>query len=628
MRRDRILKFFLVILLILLLIYLLIFLGGALSKRADADLNFIVSPFLRGLERLAPHSPDLKVPEKDIPFEPVSGNIITQNSFNGSSWFRIPMENLSLGIESLSLRPDEGGVLMIASPHITHVDCFVPKTFSSYEQYSYDRDSSNILEFLYTRYPVLWLPSLKGAPRDGYAYLNVRSDYPVAAKMCLLAPLSFIRFFFKSLITQFVFVGVMISFVVTYFLFYMMTGEKVYRTFMILQLSTTLLASSFNGHFHAYLKLPVPLTLFTTWSIFGLANIVGARFFLSELQGTPRIQKAYTPALCIQIALALGVLSAAISGHFFWVCIGATLAFFLSLAGSVLLLIQVVRTSPPLHSLLLHIGSHTVFFLGLGIMFLGTYYTPYYLDKLSYPDTLYMVLLATAPFLSILRKLFESRARFNNYNLLQAQNTLYRELSQRDGLTGLYNRSYLEQTLIESVMHAEKTEKNLSFIMLDIDHFKNFNDTWGHQEGDRALAFVARIIRDSLREQDIAARYGGEEFSIVLAGADLLIANIVAERIRRSCEVRSLSLGKYKTLTVSLGISLFRPGETPECMIRRADEALYRAKRNGRNRAEVEVEAEAEAKPSQPSHAPRKPSLSPSADEGSSSPAREKGPEK
>ncbi len=581
MRRNHVLKFFLVPFLIIL--------GGVLPGRADTDFDTTALSLLQGIEKMSTHSPSLKDPGKDILFESVSGDIITLNSFNGSSWFRIPMEDLIRDIEGVSLRPDEGGVLMITSPHISHVDCFVPKTLSSYEHYSYDKDTRNDLQFLYTRYPVLWLPPLDEAARDGYVYLNVRSNYPVAARLRLMAPLSFIRFFFKSMIIQFVFLGVMIAFVVTYFLFYIMTGEKVYRTFMTLQLSSTLLAASFNGHFHAYLKLPAPLTVFITWSVFGLTNIVGTRFFLSELQGTPRIRKAYGPVPYIQSALALGVLTAAMSCRFLWVCVGATLAFLLSFVGSVLLFIQMVRTRAPLHSLLLYAGSYTVFFFGIGSMFLGMYYNPYYLSRLSYPDILYMTLLATAPFFSILRKLFESRARFNDYNLLQAQNTLYRELSQRDGLTGLYNRSYLEQVLNESVRHAEKTGKNLSFIMLDIDHFKNFNDTWGHQEGDRALAFVARIIRDSLREQDVATRYGGEEFSIVLAGADLFIANIVAERIRRSCEARSISLGKYKTLTVSLGISLFRPGETPECLIRRADEALYRAKKNGRNRAESEV---------------------------------------
>ena len=128
MRRNRVLKFFLVPFLIIL--------GSVLSERADADFNNALFPLLLGIEKMTVHSPSLKDPGKDIPFESISGDIITQNSFNGSSWFRIPMEDLARNIEGVSLRPDEGGVLMITSPHITHVDCFVPKTLSSYEHYS------------------------------------------------------------------------------------------------------------------------------------------------------------------------------------------------------------------------------------------------------------------------------------------------------------------------------------------------------------------------------------------------------------------------------------------------------------------------------------------------------------
>ena len=176
MCQNRVLKFFLVPILIIL--------GSVLSERADADFDNAVFPLLQGIEKMVVHSPSLKDPGKDIPFESVSGDIITQNSFNGSSWFRISMKDLMRDIEGLSLRPDEGGVLMITSPHITHVDCFVPKTLSTYEHYSYDKDSRNVLQFLYTRYPVLWLSSLNGAAKGGYAYLNVRSDYPVAARLC------------------------------------------------------------------------------------------------------------------------------------------------------------------------------------------------------------------------------------------------------------------------------------------------------------------------------------------------------------------------------------------------------------------------------------------------------------
>ncbi len=283
------------------------------------------------------------------------------------------------------------------------------------------------------------------------------------------------------------------------------------------------------------------------------------------------------------------MLAAALRGTFALAFAGLLLSFILNLAGCLLLFVSMLLKKVSPRTLLLYSGTHLAFFFGIGGMFANVYCAPYYLSHLSYPDLSYMVFLVISPLLLVWLLLSESRARFDGYNVLKAQSSHYRELSQRDGLTGLYNRSYLEHALEESVKQAEKSGRSLSFIMLDIDHFKRFNDTWGHQEGDRALTLVAKVIRDSLREQDVAARYGGEEFSVVLSGAGLPIAGIVAERIRKSCEDHSPSLGVDKTLTVSLGISLFHPGDTPESLVRRADEALYRAKGKGRNRVEVEL---------------------------------------
>lgn len=580
MRRYRLLTSFLVCLFLV---------AGIFSVEAEAGPEDSGFSLLQGAEEmvLAPSAP-LRNPGKDILFEPVSGGVIKMGSFNNSRWFRISMKDLIQGLEKLPSYPEEEGILMFANPHVTHVDCFIPETPTKYARYTFGNASGNVLHFLYTRYPVLWMPPLKNFMEDGYVYLNVRSDYPVSAQLYLLAPRTFIRFFFRSLIIQLGFLGIMISFTVTYFLFYMMTGEKVYRTFMLIQLGMTLLISAFNGHLHAYLKLPMPVSTFMTWGAFGLMNIVGTRFFLGELQDRPRAHRLYRPALYFQSAMAPAVLVLAMSDRFFWVFLGALTAFSLSFAGSLLLFVSQLRKKTPPRALALYAGAHTTFFLGIGGMFACTYYAPHYFTRLSYPDLIYMVLLVISPFLLVWLLLSGSRVRFDSYNLLKAQSSHYRELSQRDGLTGLYNRSYLEHVLEESVKQARKTGKALAFIMLDIDHFKRYNDTWGHQEGDRALTLVARVIRDSLREQDVAARYGGEEFSVILSGASLPIACIVAERIRLSCEEHSSTLGADKTLTVSLGISLFHPGDTPETLIRRADDALYRAKKEGRNRMELE----------------------------------------
>ena len=533
-------------------------------------------------------SDSLKDPRSDILFKPVSDGIITMDTFNGSAWFRISMEDLIRTSENLSFSQKDEAVLMFDSSHIAQVDCFLPDTPSSYARYTFGRNSRDTPQFLYTRYPVLWLPPLEDFLSDGYVSLDVRADYPVSAKLHLLTPVSFIRFFFKSLVTQLGFIGIMLSFFIMYFLFYMMTGEKNYRTFMLLQLGTTLFTASFNGHLHAYLKLPIPVSSFVTCAAFGLINLVGTYFFHGELRNRPRVHRAYGLALYVQPVLILMMLAACVRGASFYVFAFALASFFLAFAGCLLLFVSMLLRKGPRRSLFLHFGSHFAFFLGIIGMVAGVYYTPYWSQYLSYPDFGYMAFLLLSPLLLAWKLLSGSRIRFDSYDLLKAQSSQYRELSRRDGLTGLYNRAYLDHTLAERLRQAKETGKSLTFIMLDIDHFKRFNDTWGHLEGDRALTLVAKIIRESLREQDVAARYGGEEFSVILSGAGLSTADIVAERIRKSCKEQSFSLGKFKNLTVSLGISLFHPGDTPESLIRRADEALYRAKEKGRNRTETE----------------------------------------
>ena len=577
MRRYRFLRICLVCLLFLLT-------GLSEGNAGNDSLDFFA---LRGIEKMATDPLILKDPGKDILFEPVSDGVLRLPSFNNSTWFRIPMQELIEGLERQSPEPGEDGILLLSSPHITHVDCFLPHTLSSYARFTFGKGSEKLPQFLYTRYPVLWLPSLKDFFKEGYAYLNVRSDYPVSATLLLLTPVPFIHLFFKSLILQISFVGIMVSFVVAYFLFYMMTGEKKYRAFMLLQMGLTLLSASFNGHFNAYLKLPASAIVFITWGAFGLASIVGGHFFYKELLAHSRIQRTYKPAMYAQYLLVPAILAAAMNDRFLWVFIMGSVSLALSIAGALLLFIQMIREKARMRSLVLYLSSQAALFIGAGIMFLSSYYTPYWFSRFFYSDLLYMAFLITASLLMILLNLLGSRARFDGYNLLQAQSARYRELSERDGLTGLYNRFYLEQALKESIKQAEKTGRLLSFIMLDIDHFKRFNDTWGHQEGDRALKLVAKVIRDSLREQDVAARYGGEEFSVILSEADQSIAAMVAERIRRSCAGQSQSLGEGKALTVSLGISLLRSEDTPETLIQRADKALYQAKGNGRNRVEV-----------------------------------------
>lgn len=170
------------------------------------------------------------------------------------------------------------------------------------------------------------------------------------------------------------------------------------------------------------------------------------------------------------------------------------------------------------------------------------------------------------------------------------------KLSKTDALTGLANRHSLEEFFRASLIGAMESGKALSAFMVDVDYFKKFNDTHGHIVGDQLLRLIAQVLRDNIRECDLAARYGGEEFVVVLPGTELGACKEVAERLRgriSNAKLTRRTTGQaIGSVTVSIGIAQFRAGETAETLIERCDLGLYRAKRTGRNRVVTEFEVE------------------------------------
>jgi diguanylate cyclase len=161
------------------------------------------------------------------------------------------------------------------------------------------------------------------------------------------------------------------------------------------------------------------------------------------------------------------------------------------------------------------------------------------------------------------------------------------EHSNTDALTGLANRRSLEAFLRSAQIAAMEAGTPLSILMIDIDHFKQFNDSYGHQVGDQVLRLVGRVLQESVRDCDLAARYGGEELMAILPGAPLETCAEVAERIRRRISearlTRRATGEEVSSLTVSIGVAQFRMAESADGMIERCDRALYQAKRSGRN---------------------------------------------
>jgi len=161
------------------------------------------------------------------------------------------------------------------------------------------------------------------------------------------------------------------------------------------------------------------------------------------------------------------------------------------------------------------------------------------------------------------------------------------EMATHDSLTGLFNHRLLIELLARELAAARRKDQTVAFCMVDIDHFKKVNDTWGHQAGDLVLQEVSRLLSEGLRRSDPIGRYGGEEFGIVLGGCSREVALALCERLRTTVESHVFRVnGAAVNITVSMGLGWTDPGdESAEGeLIQRADRALYRAKSGGRNR--------------------------------------------
>jgi diguanylate cyclase (GGDEF)-like protein len=169
---------------------------------------------------------------------------------------------------------------------------------------------------------------------------------------------------------------------------------------------------------------------------------------------------------------------------------------------------------------------------------------------------------------------------------IHALQTQLSEQANRDPLTGLYNRRYLDTTLARELARCEREGQHLSLMLIDIDHFKQVNDRYGHPAGDEVLKKLAALLNEQARAADVACRYGGEEFLLVLPNMPQDIARVRAEQWREAFVATTVLFDTFQIqATLSIGIATYPDhGSSPEELIRSADQALYRAKSEGRNR--------------------------------------------
>ncbi len=195
-------------------------------------------------------------------------------------------------------------------------------------------------------------------------------------------------------------------------------------------------------------------------------------------------------------------------------------------------------------------------------------------------------------------KALEERLALSKSEISNLQQSLeaIRAESLTDPLTGLGNRKYFDRMIDTAVQHALTFNEPLSLLMFDIDHFKSFNDSYGHLTGDQVLRLVGMSLKQTIKGQDITARYGGEEFAVVLPNTGLRQALTVADHIRRAVmakELKKKSTGEILgRVTISVGVSMLKPDDDTDSLIERADACLYAAKRAGRNRVICEADPE------------------------------------
>ena len=180
-------------------------------------------------------------------------------------------------------------------------------------------------------------------------------------------------------------------------------------------------------------------------------------------------------------------------------------------------------------------------------------------------------------------------------------------LAMTDGLTGLRNARFFDTYLEQELLAGERDREPLAVLMIDIDHFKNFNDTYGHPAGDEALRVFGRVVKASIRASDLAARYGGEEFVVALRHTDLDGAALVAEKLRAAVEtaIVELGAGRYGRITISIGVAAANLEQVDQkSLLAAADAALYRAKSTGRNQIVVSGVLDAASSPAARSGSP------------------------
>jgi diguanylate cyclase (GGDEF)-like protein len=411
---------------------------------------------------------------------------------------------------------------------------------------------------------------------DRFVYIRISDAFGGIPQLLLLSPAAYDRFISEKLSLEWLIAGVLLAMLLYNLAVFVFLWDRpylhyvLYIGFLLIYL-LTLWGQIQLLHPGLFRFLMQHIILVSALSM--ISALWFARSFLSSRIHTPRID------------LAIQALAAVLAASAF-----LDLIHHSSLANLVVLVTAIILPAPLICAGWMRLrqgfAPARYFLMAWGVLGIGVLVFILFSFGIL-PMTLisfHSVGIASAVESILLSFALADRIRLLNLHrqqLLESERRLT-ELSITDELTGLKNKRYFLSKLASEVEHARRMHQPLAVILLDVDHFKEFNDTFGHLEGDVVLAGIGALIRKMIRDSDTGSRFGGEEFVIILPGVEENIAFEIAERIRKEAHTR-LSSDLSRPVTISAGIATLQPKEDPESFLNRADHAMYFAKKSGRN---------------------------------------------
>ncbi len=511
-------------------------------------------------------------------FAPNSSELIDHGGGDASVWARLnlrPSDNLR--------KTREQWILEIVNSDWSLIELFVPDAAAPD---GYRRIDGRMLgrmqpEAALHRNFTYLLPKLSGT--SNVFYIRLEATGPTSFPLIIWRADSFQKHTLLDFFSFGLVYGIILSMILYNFFIYLSLQNKVYRTYVLYMLSFLCYLLVLNGHLAVLSGNPGTHWMPLEWFFLGCSIMLVAKFgqqFLNTKPNTPRLHRG----LNLFHGLGLLIILFGAAGCYDEAAITAYVAG--ASGPTFVCIIAAVRWRQGFTSARFYILANIFFLIGtLSFILWSMGLFPALVTGnllLSLGPAADAVLLSFA-LADRIRQL-----RQEKMSLVQSQ-AHYKKISETDGLTGLYNKRELAHRLGQEIDHALESERPLSLLIMDVDNFKMFNDTYGHPEGDVVLQALAAVIKKEIRESDAAFRYGGEEFVALFPNAGIEQSLRAAERIRNTfaCQLFTPNGNDEISVTASLGLAQFRENEPLESFIRRADQALYDAKHQGKNKVVV-----------------------------------------